>query len=160
MAANNGNLAYDISVYEPKVKEPVRDKKPRIEVNRNTQVKPMAVGRLLFFGIMAAVLGLAILFGQVESNRLFGEISQLRSDIQTLKADNASLAAEYDSRTSLKSVEEYAKGTLGLQKLDKSQIEYVEFDGNGVIEVVETEKENIFVRIKNWLANLGEYLGA
>lgn len=160
MAANKGNLAYDISVYEPKVKEPVQQKKPKIEVNRNTQAKPMAVGRLLFFGFMAAALGLAILFGQVESNSLFGEISQLKAEIHTLNADNAALAAEYDSRTSLKSVEEYAKDTLGLQKLDKSQIEYVEFEGNGVIEVVETEKKNIFVIIKNWLANIGEYLGA
>lgn len=160
MAANNGNLAYDLSVYEPKVKEPVREQKPKIQVNRNTQAKPMAVRRLMFCGIMAAFLGLAVLFGQVESNRLFGEISQLRAEIKTLNADNAALAAEYDSRTSLKSVEEYAKDTLGLQKLDKSQIQYVEFEGNGVIEVVETEKENIFVRIKNWLENLGEYLGA
>lgn len=164
MAAKDSNLAYDIPAYQPKERpnrpRNARKEKPSIQMSRNTQTKPVTAQRILFIGILIALLGVLLLIGQVESNRLYNEITKLESEIRTLNADNAALAAEYDSRTSLKSVEEYAKDTLGLQKLDKSQIEYVEFDGGGVIEVVETEKKNIFIRIKNWLEDLGEYLGA
>ena len=85
---------------------------------------------------------------------------QLQEQLKALEAENVALAAEYESRTSLKNVEEYAQNTLGLKKLDKSQIEYVAFEGNTVIEVVEMEKKNIFVIIRNWFANIYEYLGA
>ena len=101
----------------------------------------------------------AMLYGKVETNRLFGEVAELEQQLQSLEAENVALAAEYESRTSLKNVEEYAQNTLGLQKLDKAQIEYVEFEGDSVIEVVDTEKQNIFVRIKNWFADVCEYLG-
>ena len=162
MAYQNGNLAYDISVYEPKVNQPAHREKPKIEVNVK---KAPAVRTQSAFGILvgAAVvfaMMFAMLYGKVETNRLFNEATQLEAELKALESENISLAAEYESKTSLRNVEDYAQNVLGLQKLDKSQIQYVEFEGDTVCEVVESEKENIFVIIKNWFANLCEYLGA
>ncbi len=159
MAYQNGNLAYDISVYEPKVREPVRQRQPRIEVKKNTVVKSQSAVKILISAAAVLALMFAMLYGKVETNRLFGEATALEQQLRTLESENVALAAEYDSRTSLKNVEQYAQETLGLQKLDKSQIEYVEFEGDTVIEVVDSESKNIFVTIKNWFANLYEYLG-
>ena len=56
-------------------------------------------------------------------------------------------------------VEEYAEKELGLVKLDKSQIEYVEVDSDAVASVIETKDRSIFVKIKNWFASVLEYIG-
>ena len=118
-----------------------------------------AFGILVGAAVVFAMV-FAMLYGKVETNRLFNEATRLEAELKALESENISLAAEYESKTSLRNVEDYAQNVLGLQKLDKSQIQYVEFEGDTVCEVVEAEKENIFVIIKNWFANLCEYLGA
>ncbi len=159
MATQRENLAYDISVYEPKPKQ-LEAKQPQIRVKKNTNFQPQSAKSILLTAVVVLTMMFAMLYGKVETNRLFGETAKLQEQLKTLEAENIALAAEYESRTSLKNVEEYAQNTLGLKKLDKSQIEYVEFEGNTVIEVVEMEKKNIFVIIRNWFANIYEYLGA
>lgn len=160
MAAQRGNLAYDITAYEPRVKQPEAELQPRIKVKKNEHVQQMSARSILLTAAVIMAMFFAMLYGKVETNRLFGETTELKEQLETLESENIALAAEYESRTSLKNVEEYAQNTLGLTKLDKSQIEYVEFEGNTVIEVVETEKKNIFVIIRNWISNIYEYLGA
>lgn len=160
MATRNGNLAYDISVYEPRQAKPDQQRQPRIQVKHNSYAKPQSASRIILGAAVVLAIMIAMLAGMVETNRLFGEMSDLSAELKTLEAENISLAAEYESRTSLKSVEDYAKNTLGLSKLEKSQIEYVEFGGNGVLEVVETERKNIFIIIRNWFSNMYEYIGA
>lgn len=166
MAYRDDNLAYDLSVYEPKSNvvpktQPKAESKakPRIEIRRNTIALPQNLFTIFLTAAVVFAVMFALLYGKVETNRLFGEITTLESQLSELESDNASLAAEYESKTSLKSVEEYAQNVLGLEKLDKSQIEYVEVEGDTVIEVVETESSNIFVIIKNWFDDLFEYLG-
>lgn len=168
MAYRDDNLAYDISVYEPKAGNAVPKKKqepaikstPRIEIRRNTVALPQNLTTIFLTAVAVLAVMFALLYGKVETNRLFGEISKLETELSELQSDNAALAAEYESKTSLKSVEEYAQNVLGLEKLDKSQIEYVELPADTVIEVVETEKSNVFVIIRNWFSSLFEYLGA
>lgn len=166
MAYRDDNLAYDLSVYEPKSNvvpktQPKAEPKakPRIEIRRNTIALPQNLFTIFLTAAVIFAVMFALLYGKVETNRLFGEITTLESQLSELESDNASLAAEYESKTSLKSIEEYAQNVLGLEKLDKSQIEYVEVEGDTVIEVVETESSNIFVIIKNWFDDLFEYLG-
>ncbi len=161
MAYRDDNLAYDLSVYEPKVKNaPVVEQKPKIQVKKNVNVQKQSAGGIFLTAVVVFATMCALLYGKVETNTLFGEITRLESELKALQNENISLAAEYESKTSLKSVEDYAQNVLGLQKLDKTQIEYVEIPGNTVIEVVETEKRNIFVIIRNWFAHINEYLGA
>ncbi len=161
MATRNDNLAYDLSVYEPKKKAPEAQEKPGIEVKTNE--KPLVrESSFKFFFKAAFIMAVlcAVLYGKVESNRLFNEISSLEAQLQALEAENITLAAEYESATSVKNVEDYAINVLGLQKLDKAQIEYIELEGDTVIEVVEAKNRNVFVVIKGWIADLCEYLGA
>lgn len=149
-------------MYEPKKKvSPEEQPKPKIEVKTNSnpvrQASPFS-----FFMRATLILAVlcAVLYGKVESNRLFNEITALEAQLAALETENITLAAEYEAATSVKNVEDYAQNVLGLQKLDKSQIEYVELSGDTVIEVVEAENRNIFVMIEGWFADLCEYLGA
>lgn len=162
--AQRDNLAYDLSVYEPRQKqvEQPKEKKPSIQVNRNPAPVQRRTGALSMFlkMIVALVMLFAILFGRMESDRLFGQIHDLQNELKELQSENITLAAEYESRTSLKNVEDYAENVLGLKKLDKAQIEYVELPSDSVIEVVETERKNIFIIIRNKISEIKEYLGA
>ncbi len=162
MATGNGNLAYDLSVYEPKKKANEANSSQKIEVKTNPKPVAKRESAVKFFVKAAFILAVlcAVLYGKVESNRLFNEISDLEAQLKALEAENITLAAEYESATSVKNVEDYAQNVLGLQKLDKSQIEYVELEGDTVIEVVDAQKRNIFVMIQGWFADLCEYLGA
>lgn len=164
--AQRSNLAYDLSVYEPK-KRPAQPEQPQQNApNIKMKKNPVPVKRresafkfaMRAFFVMAVLC--AILYGKVETNTLFGEISGLESDLKDLQSENITLAAEYEARTSLKNVEDYAENVLGLKKLDKAQIEYVDLPSDKVIEIVETENKNIFVIIRNKINELREYLGA
>lgn len=161
MATENGNLAYDLSVYEPK-KKPEQSAQQKIEVRNNPKpsVKRESAFKFFFKALLILAVMCAVLYGKVESNRLFNEISELEAQLKSLEAENITLAAEYEAATSVKNVEDYAQNVLGLQKLDKSQIEYVELESDTVIEVVETQSRNVFVMIKGWFSDLCEYLGA
>ncbi|MCD8006597.1 MAG: hypothetical protein LUF29_06440 [Oscillospiraceae bacterium] len=166
MAYRDDNLAYDLSVYEPKSNavpktqpKPEQKRRSIVVIRNNSVALPQNLVRIIVYAAIFLAVFFALLYGNVETNRLFNEISSLESTLAELESDNASLAAEYESKTSLKSVEEYAQNVLGLEKLDKSQIEYVEVEADTVIEVVETESSNIFVIIKNWFSDVFEYLG-
>ncbi len=160
--ANRTNLAYDLSVYEPKKAPSVPEQKsPEIKMKKNPAPIARKQSAFKFFvkAVFIFAVLCAVLYGKVESNALFGEISDLEDQLKNLQTENITLAAEYEARTSLKNVEDYAENVLGLKKLDKSQIEYVEISGDSVIEIVDVENKNVFIRLRNWFNELGEKLG-
>ncbi len=159
--ANRGNLAYDLSVYEPKQK-PAEQEQPAIKMQKNPipMAKKESAFKFAFRAFLILAVFCAVLYGKVETNSLFREISSLESELKSLQSENITLAAEYEARTSLKNVEDYAENVLGLKKLDKAQIEYVELTGDSVIEKVEAENKNIFIRIRNFINDLKEHIGA
>ena len=156
-----GNLAYDLSVYEPRAKQAPKPQEPQIKMKKNAgHVRKESAFKIFLKAAFILAVLCAVLYSKVESNTLFNEIHSLEQELKNLQSENITLAAEYESRTSLKNVEDYAENVLGLKKLDKSQIEYVELESDSVIEIVETEQKNIFVIIRNKINELREYLGA
>ncbi len=160
------NLAYDLSVYEPKAviekkAAPVEEAAPEIKVKTNAKPDRSGFNALSVF-LQAAVILVAlfaVLFGNVETNMLFKEITQLEAELDALEAENIALAAQYETATSLKNVEDYAENVLGLRKLDKAQIEYVEMESDKVSERVDTDSQNVFITVRNWFTDVFEYLG-
>ena len=128
--AKINNLAYDYSVYDEEEIQAPRKIKHRVN-----PAKKKTAGGIKALGAAVAALALfcSMIYGRVELSSLYTQQSE---------------------------VEEYAENELGLQKLDKSQIEYVEIEGDTVAEVVAPEDTNIFVKIKRWFSDLLEYIGA
>lgn len=155
--AKINNLAYDYTEYEVL---PEENPKP-IEHRRNLKLKPRVSTalRLIITGTVAGFMLFAMVFGKVELSKVYSEQSELQEQLSQLNEDNLSLKSELDAKTGLSQVEEYAENTLGLQKLDKSQVEYVEVETDDVIEAVDKD-ENIFVSIKKWFSDVLEYIGA
>lgn len=154
--AKSHNLAYDYSAYDEQ--ELVTHRK--IKHRRNTAVVHKRNTTLRIIGLAAALaLMCSMIYGRVELSSLYTQQANMQTELAQLTNENISLESELASKTGLTKVEEYAEKELGLQKLDKSQIEYVEVEKETVAEVVDSDDANMFVKIKRWFSGVLEYIG-
>lgn len=156
--AKNYNLAFDYSAYDAEVL--AEEKKIKHRSNTSALKDRGTIIRFLSIAVVAMAMMFSIIYGKVELSSLYEKQAQMETELAQLTNENVSLESELATKTGLSKVEEYAEDNLGLQKLDKSQIEYVEVKKDTVAEVVESDDENIFVKIKNWFSNAMEYIGA
>ena len=152
------NLAR-VRAYEPELQ---RAEAPKIKHKKLP--KPKSEARLkcvkrVAFGLIAFALMFALIYGKVELSRITNEQSELMAQLAQLEENNLSLESELEAKTSLVKVEDYAENQLGLIKLDKSQIEYVEIENDNVIEVIEKKDDSVWSSIKNWFDGILEYIG-
>ena len=85
------------------------------------------------------------------------DINKLNDQVMILESENVRMQTAIESKSALKAVEDYAVDVLGMQKLDKSQIEYLSIENGNVIDIPE-ENENFFVKIKHSFEDFLEYL--
>ena len=138
--------------------------KPRIEHNKTEAVQAAAPSKTSIVAwsllmIVALALLASLIFGKVEISRLYNTRAELESELIQMRNENVSLQSELAERMNMIKVEEYAKNSLGLQKLDKSQIEYVEVETPSAAEVKLEDNEDIFAKIKHWFKSAKEYIG-
>ena len=87
---------------------------------------------------------------------MYSQINVKKTELASAESENARLKAEIESYTSLKNIEEYAEN-IGLKKLDKAQIWYIDIQSEDVVEIPDA-KENIFVKIKKYIDSAKEYI--
>ena len=150
------NLAYDLSRYEYQSPKEKQDIAPIINAKRVVQ-KSASAPKTIATIFTAGLLMCCILYGKVENTRLQNEITQQSKQVNLLYSENVRMQSEIEGKTSLKNVEDYAENVLGLKKLDKNQIEYVQLQTDNVVEIPK-ENNNIFVKIKNKFNDILEYL--
>lgn len=156
--ANVNNLAYDYSIYE---NQPQREPEKRIQVKKNpSHLQPVPIIKSLFVAAAALFLLCAIIYGKLEISKLYAQSAKIDKQINVVMNENAKYQTDIESKTSVKAVEDYAENKLGLQKLDRTQIEYIELQKDNVIQVVDQKDKNVFVAIKNWFKGALEYIGA
>ncbi len=142
--------------------EPRRPEAPKIRHKRNPKPKKLAILKVvkpLTGTILAFALAMGMIYGKVELSRITNEQSELKSELAQLQENNLSLESELESKTSIVKVEEYAENVLGLIKLDKSQIEYIEIENKNKIEVDEEKDESFIESVKKWFDGVLEYIG-
>lgn len=149
------NLAYD---YSPLEEGAVADRDIEHKKNTDTAKKFFSLKFVVLCALVCTLLCVMI-YEKVQISGLCAEQTQLQSELTELHEGNASLESELAQKTSMTKVEEYAEKELGLVKLDRNQIEYVEVDSTPVASVVGTKDRSIFVRIKNWFVSVLEYIG-
>ena len=62
-----------------------------------------------------------------------------------------------EEKSSQKAVEEYAENVLGMQKLERSQTEYITIDSGNVVEV-SRKNESVFSKLESELERIKESL--
>jgi cell division protein FtsL len=155
--AKNHNLAFDYSEYDRAEEQQERVIRHKANPNGAENKRPSAVS--IFMAVVVAVLFAAMVFGRVEVSGLYTQRAELQSELTQLQSENVSLESELAKKTNMSAVEDYAENTLGLKKLDKSQIEYVEVNTDTVAEIVSEEDTSVFLKIKQWFVSVKEYLG-
>ncbi|MCD7800071.1 MAG: hypothetical protein LUG94_02530 [Ruminococcus sp.] len=107
--------------------------------------------------LVVTILLFVMIYGKVQVSALYTQISQEKQAVEILESENVRMQSEIEGNMSLKNVESYAEDVLGLKKLDKSQIVYIQIQNEDVVQVVDSE-ENIFVSIKEKFNSIIEYL--
>lgn len=108
-------------------------------------------------GLVVTILLFVMIYGKVQVSALYTQISQERETVEILESENVRMQSQIEGNMSLKNVESYAEDVLGLKKLDKSQIVYIQIQNEDVVQVVDTQ-DNIFVSIKEKFNSVIEYL--
>ena len=121
-----------------------------IEKNQNLKQKNidrMATVRIIALALFALAILFSVVYGKVQVSDIYSQINAQKSELNVAESENARLKAELESYTSLRNIEEYAE-EIGLKKLDKAQIWYVDIQQEDVVKIPE-KNENFFVKIRS-----------
>lgn len=112
-------------------------RQPALQALPQRKPRPKAVPYGKYGIVMLCVFSvlLAIVFSYMQLARLTNENDKLKDRIASLQSEENALDAKKEQLYNLPYVEDYAKNTLGMVKLDKSQIVYLELSGEDRMEV-------------------------
>ncbi len=152
------NLAYDFSRFESsavkKKEEPAQQTLIKAKkISTANKANPRIIASLISLGMLAG----GVIFCNAQEASIQNEITKSTKSVEMLASENARMKSELERKTSLTNVEDYAENELGLQKLDKSQIEYIQLQTENVVEIPENSS-NVFIMIKNKFNDAVEYL--
>lgn len=154
---NRGNAAYDLSKYENAAPRLTDSEKSKIVVRRAKPRPTASAPKILITAVMAVLVLSLVVYPKVQQATVMSDINKLNEQVMILESENVRMQTAIESKSALKAVEDYAVDVLGMQKLDKSQIEYLSIENGNVIDIPE-ENENFFVKIKHSFEDFLEYL--
>ncbi|MGN1304289.1 MAG: hypothetical protein ACI4YB_04545 [Oscillospiraceae bacterium] len=154
---NRGNAAYDLSKYENAAPKLTDGEKSKIVVRKAKQKPAASAPKILITAVMAVLVLSLVVYPKVQQATVMSDINKLNDQVMILESENVRMQTAIESKSALKAVEDYAVDVLGMQKLDKSQIEYLSIENGNVIDIPE-ENENIFVKLKLSFEDFLEYL--
>lgn len=143
------------------------ESRQQLEVLENRSArrqKPAALPYGKYAVILACVFAVAlcIVSGYMRLAALNLENSRLRQQISTLESEENALSAKKEQLYNLSYVEEYARDTLGMVKLDRSQIHYLEMEsGDRMIlaqAAAKSDGEGLWSRLSQAFSTVLEYL--
>lgn len=157
--ASSTNLAYNLSRYEvSRPEENVRQERaPQIKLRKNTEYAHAGTAKVITLVAAAGLLMGGVIYSKVESASLYADVSAAQTNVSLLHSENLRMKSEIESKTSMKNVEEYAENVLGLEKIDKSQVEYIRLETDNVVEIPEQDT-NLFIKIRNSFNEFVEYI--
>ncbi|MBQ8824473.1 MAG: hypothetical protein IJZ64_04495 [Ruminococcus sp.] len=124
----------------------------KIENSKRSSIIKVAV-----VGIIALFLFSLVINSYVQLNEVYTQISSANTTLNEMRSSNVRMQTELEGQASIRNIKEYAENQLGLQKLDQSQIQYIQIQTEDRV-VIEEPEQNIFVRIKRKFNDFIEYL--
>lgn len=122
-------------------KEPLKEvkTKPVLKKSNKLNIGNVILGTSIFFVALTIVLRYAMI------NNMNMENIKLKKELETINNSNAQLQLAAEQQINLSEIEEYAKNSLGFQKPQNYQIEYVSVDKSDLLDnkVVSTNKTGI-----------------
>ncbi len=139
---------------QPSVQEP---KTSGVFVFRIDPSKRGTALKIFVAGVLALLMFSVVINSYVQLNEVYTEISSANSELNMLRSENVRMQTELEGKASISNIKEYAEDRLGLQQLDKSQIQYIQIQTGDAV-VIENGEQNIFVKIKRKFEDIVAYL--
>lgn len=159
MAPNyQDNLAYDLSLFEEKKESPAKkeDEKAQQGVFRKRNTAKML--KILAAVVLCGFLAGALLYSNATLAELDSKALSLQKELDRLEDEEMRLNIELDSRVCMKGMDEYITGELGMVKLEKYQVNYVNLSEGDTMELAE-EDGGLWSDITSFFAGIKEYFG-
>lgn len=157
MAANRGTEAYDLSLFEPRPAKVVNLKTNKKFQKKQQQRRAIQSFLNTFATICVAAFAVAVvgmmIASRIKMTELDGQINDLEKQITALQSEKIRLTDELSSKTSIKSVEEYAYNVLGMQKIESSQVKYIESENCDKAVVADKAKGSFFKAAGSAISN-------
>ena len=119
--------------------------KVKAKTKKNTNSKIM-----LYIGIVFVIL-FAVSYRNALIAQRYSEIKDLKAQLSEVEKENKQLEVNIESKTNLGAIEEKASKELGLKKLDKSQIVYVNLEKQ---DYVESSTEEVKMEEESWFQSI------
>jgi len=126
-------------------------------VFRVSSGKRGAALKVFIAGILALLMFSVIINSYVQLTEVYSSISEANAELNTLRSENVRMQTELEGKASISNIKDYAEQHLGLQKLDQSQIQYIDIQTEDTVEI-DGEEQNIFVRLKHKFEDIVAYL--
>lgn len=127
-------------------KKKVQSKKNKVQKAKLSQLRKQKIKMMIYLGIFFGIL-FAISYRYSLINEEFNNVQKTKKNLLAIQKENEQTRIEIENNINLNNIEKIAKEKLGMQKLDQSQIVYVELDKKDYIETASKGKkddDNIF----------------
>lgn len=127
----NDNLAYDFNLFLPKENKRAQADSKVIPVRANKKRAARRAASIVSGHVTAVVVTAFVLFSlfaaiymRARITEISRDISTVKSEITVLETEKTRLYVELENKISYKNIEEAAQ-TLGMRKMDNSQVVYI-----------------------------------
>jgi len=131
------------------------------QINNDIKYKPKQTKKVknkngkILFGVVIFTLALTMVYRFTLINNLNLEVIKLKSELEEVNTLNAQLKYSAEKNVSLSEIEKYATESLGMQKLQNYQIEYINLDKKDLLTNEESfENKNIVLKV---ISNIIEF---
>lgn len=124
---------------------------PRVSRRRASSAKAIVLG------ICAMGLVSLVIYGRVQTNELYSEISKAQAKYDDTLAKNVSMHSEMEGKMTIKNVADYAENVLGLKQLDQYQIQYIQLQTEDEVVIAE-EEAKFFTKVRERLVSFWEFI--
>lgn len=168
-AATDSKIAYNLARVDRRVLVREQVEKERAEgrartasrTKSRTKAKPVVSGFSVFSSVVVFTMLLALLFSYVNLSEASDISRKKENELAKLLEENQMLEINYNQRVGALKVREYAVTRLGMTKIDKSKIRYVETPNADVFEVAESKEEqstSLIAGLANGFSTIVEFI--
>ncbi len=99
----------------------------------STQLPFQNIVNIMSIAVVVSLI-IGVIYTNAEITQTANSIEKVKNSITEIESEKAYLEFTLESKMTLKEVEDYAVGVLGMVKMDSSQLEYVEIENENKIE--------------------------
>ncbi|MCQ2433922.1 MAG: hypothetical protein MJ062_01625 [Oscillospiraceae bacterium] len=150
-------VTMEITLKKKAIPERVSGKRYTNQMHPRVSRRRASSAKAVLLGICAMGLVGLVIYGRVQTNELYSEISKAQAKYDDTLAKNVSMHSEMEGKMTIKNVADYAENVLGLKQLDQYQIQYIQLQTEDEVVIAE-EEAGFFVKIRERLVNFWEFI--